>query len=89
MINGRLHSDQNLFAHEKRGRIFWLAIFVGGQGSGFLNKWPTQDPRSYNRSPIVPSSVDGMSVFTVGGMITFAARLATIVPLGAKLTIEP
>jgi HlyD family secretion protein len=39
------------------------------------------------RAPI-SGTVNEMTVFTVGGVITPAARLATIVPLGAKLTIE-
>lgn len=39
------------------------------------------------RSPI-DGIVNEMSIFTVGGVITPAARLATIVPHAAKLTVE-
>lgn len=39
------------------------------------------------RAPIA-GTVNEMTVFTVGGVITPAARLATIVPEGARLTIE-
>ncbi|WP_082610288.1 HlyD family type I secretion periplasmic adaptor subunit [Bosea sp. Root381] len=43
--------------------------------------------RTEIRSPI-DGTVNEMTVFTVGGVITPAARLATVVPVGAKLTIE-
>lgn len=39
------------------------------------------------RSPSA-GTVNEMTIFTVGGVITPAARLATIVPVGAQLTIE-
>jgi HlyD family type I secretion membrane fusion protein len=43
--------------------------------------------RTEIRSPIA-GTVNEMTIFTIGGVITPAARLATIVPIGAKLTIE-
>ncbi|MGV2981682.1 HlyD family type I secretion periplasmic adaptor subunit [Camelimonas sp. ID_303_24] len=39
------------------------------------------------RAPIA-GTVNEMTVFTVGGVVSPAARLATVVPLGAKLMIE-
>lgn len=43
--------------------------------------------RTEIRSPI-DGTVNELSVFTIGGVITPAARLATIVPHDAKLTVE-